>query len=188
MLAVEPAGEEDAQQRGGPQVDSVVGVEGHGVEVLVAVALRVSGVVYEDGGRSKPFGRRVEQRPGGFGDGEIEFHTLGPDARLAQPFEQGLGVAFANPPMGEEDVRAVRRQRKADGGSYAPGPAGARYHGHAPAWAAPPGGGVQPRTQVSFITPPLEMLTRRLPGAATRVIAPGTTSTVSGSGERAWTR
>src|SRR5829696_2388460 len=44
------------------------------------------------------------------------------------------------------------------------------------------------RTHVSFILPPLEMLTSLLPGAATRVMAPGTTSIVSASGARAWTR
>src|SRR5215203_4617280 len=41
------------------------------------------------------------------------------------------------------------------------------------------------RTHVSFILPPLEMLTSLLPGAATRVMAPGTTSIVSASGARA---
>lgn len=43
-------------------------------------------------------------------------------------------------------------------------------------------------TQVSFILPPLEMLTSLLPGAATLVMAPGTTSTVWASGARAWMR
>jgi hypothetical protein len=43
-------------------------------------------------------------------------------------------------------------------------------------------------TQVSFILPPLEMLTSLLPGAATLVMAPGTTSIVWASGARAWMR
>src|SRR5829696_8837779 len=44
------------------------------------------------------------------------------------------------------------------------------------------------RTHVSFILPPLEMLTSLLPGAATRVMAPGTIRTSSASGARAWMR
>src|ERR671916_10946 len=46
-------------------------------------------------------------------------------------------------------------------------------------------------TQVSFILPPLEMLTTCLPGAATRLNEPGIASTTFGSvgsGERASTR
>src|SRR3712207_699680 len=38
-----------------------------------------------------------------------------------------------------------------------------------------------PSTQVSFIFPPLEMLTTCLPGAATRLNEPGTVSTTPGS-------
>src|SRR5829696_180255 len=44
------------------------------------------------------------------------------------------------------------------------------------------------RTHVSFILPPLEMLTSLLPGAATRVMAPGTITIFSVSGARAWMR
>src|SRR3712207_4708251 len=85
------------------------------------------------------FRSRVEEFLGRIREGEIQLHTPGPYPRAAKVIEQGPRLVFFRRPrdvtivrfpIGEEDVRAPRRELPADRRSYPPSPPAAGDERH----------------------------------------------------------